>query len=181
MRLTCQACGAVISLDAALGHEGAREAVQIALQIPAPLGKLLIQYVGLFRPAQRQLSMDRVASLLGELLGMIQSAQIERNGRIYAAPFDYWQSALETMLAARDKLTLPLKSHGYLLEIIASAADKTAAQKEAKAEEAKRHRTSSDQVADPGKVIKKTTRTVGEALAFALGKQPKEVANGHQK
>lgn len=177
MRLTCQACGAVISLDAALGHEGAREAVQIALQIPAPLGKLLIQYVGLFRPAQRQLSMDRVASLLGELLGMMESAQIERNGRIYAAPFDYWQSALETMLAGRDKLTLPLKSHGYLLEIIASAADKTAARQEAKAEEAKRHRTMNDHIAEPGKKVKKPMRSMKEIYQSAIGK-PQEGNNG---
>lgn len=179
MRLTCQACGAVISLDAALGHEGAREAVQIALQLPAPIGKLLIQYVGLFRPAQRQLSFDRVASLLGELLQMIQAAQIERSGRVYAAPQDYWRQALETMLNQRDKLTLPLKSHGYLLEIIAGYADKAEARAEANAEETKRHRTT-DHFSGPGKMVgKKTTRTVGEAFAAALGKS-KESSNGNQ-
>lgn len=155
MRLTCQACGAVISLDAALGHDGAREAVQLALQIPAPLGKLLVQYVALFRPAQRQLSMDRLASLLGDLLPMIDAAQIERNGRLFAAPHPYWQQALESMLAGRDKLNLPLKSHGYLLEIIAGYADKAEAKAEAKAEETKRHKTGSDPIAGAGKVMGK--------------------------
>ncbi len=151
MRMTCQSCGAVISLDAALGHEGAREAVQIALALPAPLGKLLIQYVGMFRPAQRQLSMDRLASLLGELLEMIDAARIERNGRSYSAPQDYWRSALETMLAGRDKLTLPLKSHGYLLEIIATAADRAEAKQEAKVEESRRHRTNEVPAPNAGK------------------------------
>jgi hypothetical protein len=141
MRLNCPACGAAISLDALLGHEGAREAVQIALQLPAPLGKLLVQYVGMFRPAKRQsLSLDRVASLLGELLIMIDAGKIEREGRTYAAPQDYFRTALEDMLARRDSLTLPLKSHGYLLSIIAGFADKAEAKQEAKAEEAKRHR-----------------------------------------
>lgn len=139
MRLTCQACGAVISLDAALGHEGAREAVQIALQLPAPIGKLLVQYVALFRPPKRQLSMDRLASLLGELLKMVDAGKVERNGRTYSAPTAYWQQAIEDMLAKRESLTLPLKSHGYLLTIIAGFADKAEAQAEQKSEDQKRH------------------------------------------
>lgn len=152
MRLTCQNCGAVISLDAALGHDGAREAVQIALQLPAPLGKTLVQYVGLFRPAQRQLSMDRVANLLGELLQMIDTGKVEHKGRTYAAPQTYWQQALEGMLAKRESLTLPLKSHGYLVTIIAGFADKAEAKQEAKAEE--RKRTGAHHLAGAGKVVK---------------------------
>lgn len=138
MQLNCPACGATFSLDAIIGHEGAREAVLVALQLPAPLGKTLIQYVGLFRPAQRALSMDRLAKLLNELLPMISKAQIERNGSIYSAPIDYWRNAMETMLASRDKLTLPLKSHGYLLEIIAGMAEKTAAKAEQSNENSRR-------------------------------------------
>jgi len=138
MQLNCPACGATFSLDAIIGHEGARDAVLVALQLPAPLGKTLIQYVGLFRPAQRALSMDRLAKLLNELLPMISKAQIERNGSIYAAPVDYWRNAMETMLASRDKLTLPLKSHGYLLEIIAGMAEKTAAKAEQNNENSRR-------------------------------------------
>lgn len=135
MRLSCPACGATISLDAVIGHEGAREAIQIALRLPASLGKSLIQYIGLFRPAQRQLSMARVASLLNELLPMIESAQIERNGKRHAAPQDYWAMALGEMVNKRESLTLPLKSHGYLLTIIAGYADKQDAQTEKKTEQ----------------------------------------------
>jgi hypothetical protein len=151
VRLTCQACGAVISLDAALGHEGAREAVQTALQLPAQLGKLLIQYVGMFRPAQRQLSMDRLANLLGELLPMVESGKVERSGRTYSAPTVYWQQALEEMLAKRDQLTLPLKSHGYLITIIAGYADKAEAKQEQQQEERKRSGTVP---AKAGKVVR---------------------------
>ncbi len=152
MRLTCQACGAVISLDSALGHNGAREAVQVALQLPAPLGKLLVQYVALFRPAQRQLSMDRLSSLLGELLPMIDSGKVERGGRIFSAPQNYWQQALEEMMARRSDLTLPLKSHGYLITILAGYSDKAEAKAEAKAEE--RKRTGADKFSNTAKVVK---------------------------
>lgn len=131
MKLTCPACGAVISLDVALGHEGAREAVMLAMRLPPQIGKLLVQYVGLFRPPKRQLSMDRLASLLGELLPMIESARIERGGRSHIAIQDYWVMGLTDVINRRDTLTLPLKSHGYLLEIIAGYSAKADAKAEA--------------------------------------------------
>lgn len=135
MRLTCPACGGIMSLDVALGNEGAREAIMLALQLPAPLGKILIQYVAMFRPATRQLSFDRVASLLGELQPMIEAAKIERHGRVWPAPYDYWKTALEDILSKRDKLQLPLKSHGYLLEIITGYANKAESKEESKREQ----------------------------------------------
>ena len=134
MKTTCPACGAVSSLDVLLGNDGAREAVMAALEIPAPLGKLLVQYLGLFRPAQRQLSFDRVANILNELLPMIREAKIERSGRIWSAPQEYWKSAIEDMLAKRDRLTLPLKNHGYLLTIIESYSNKAESKQETQTE-----------------------------------------------
>lgn len=134
MKTTCPACGSVASLDALIGTEGAREAIQAALRLPAPLGKLLVQYLALFRPAKRQLSFDRVASILGELQPMIEAASIERNGRTWSAPQDYWKLALEEIIAKRDRLTLPLKSHGYLLEIIAGYSNRAEAKQEAQTE-----------------------------------------------
>lgn len=139
MRLNCPACGAAISLDALITHDGAREAIMIALQLPAPLGKALIQYIALFRPGTRQLSMDRVASLLGELLPMINEGRIERSARKWSAPNDYWLMAIEDMLARRDSLTLPLKSHGYLLEIIAGFSNKAEAKREQQQEQARKY------------------------------------------
>lgn len=136
MRLTCPACGAEMTLDVAVAHEGARAATLTALELPAALGKQLIAYVSLFRPPKRQLSHDRLAAILGELLPMIQSAQIERNGRTWPAPIEYWRAGIEAMLAKRDadRLQLPLKSHGYLLEIIAGMANAAEGKAETKRE-----------------------------------------------
>ncbi|BBE51797.1 hypothetical protein OYT1_ch2281 [Ferriphaselus amnicola] len=141
MKTSCPACGATASLDVLLGNEGAREAVMAALAMPAPIGKLLIQYLGLFRPAHRNLSFDRVATLLNELLPLIAEAKIERNGRVWSAPQDYWRMALEEMLAKRETLTLPLKSHGYLLTIIAGYSSKAEAVQEAQSENTRAGRT----------------------------------------
>jgi hypothetical protein len=126
VRLSCPTCGAEMTLDVLVSHEGAREAVLLALQLPAPLGKLLVQYLAMFRPAKRQLSWERVAAVLGELQPPIAAAQIERHGRTWPAPLEYWKAGLEHMVQLRDqgKLQLPLKSHGYLLEVISGMSDK---------------------------------------------------------
>ncbi len=139
MDCKCPECGAVNSLPSLIGHADASEAVAVALEF-TPIGRLLVRYLGLFRPRKRSLSFDRVAVLLNELLPQIKAGQIERNGKTYAAPLPYWKEALEQVLG-RDGLTLPLKSHGYLLTIIAGMSERQEAQAEAKVEEEKRHRT----------------------------------------
>lgn len=120
MRVSCPACGAELTLDALLAHDAARRAVASAMTVSPALADRLMKYLGLFRPAKRQLTMDRVASLLEELLPMLQSQTVTRGGREYSTIVDTWKQALDQMLRARDagKLTLPLKSHGYLLEIV---------------------------------------------------------------
>ena len=124
MKLKCPACGASASLDILLSHDGAREAVMLALRLPAPMGKKLVQYLALFRPVKRDLSFDRLARLLEELLPDIERAQVDHDGHTWPAPQTYWQQAIDTVLAARDagRLTLPLKSHGYLYSVLAGLA-----------------------------------------------------------
>lgn len=121
-----------MTIDVLIAHEGARAAVLAALQLPAPLGKLLLQYLAMFRPAKRQLSWERVGALLEELRAPIAAAQIERHGRTWPAPIEYWKAGLEQMVQLRDakKLQLPLKSHGYLLEVIAGMSNKAEAKGE---------------------------------------------------
>lgn len=164
MRMTCPACGAMASLDVLIGHQGARDAVLAALKLPAPIGDLLIQYVSLFRPQQRQLSFDKLARLLNELLPMISAAKVERNGRMWAAPLESWRSAFEEMLAKRDKLTLPIKSHGYLLEVIAGYANKGEAKAETKQEQKRAYPYSQ------AHVVVETPRASREAMESGLEK-----------
>lgn len=124
MKLVCPACGSVNSLDSLVGHDGARAALAELAKLSGPLASAVVRYLALFRPQQRagkaprQLSLDRMASLLAELNPMILEARIERSGRAYAAPREVWVGAIDSILTSRDRLTLPLKSHGYLLEII---------------------------------------------------------------
>lgn len=128
MLIKCPACGASASLDALIDDEPAAQALMLALKL-TPVGRSLVKYLGLFRPAKRQLSWSRVAVILGELTPMIEAQRIERNGVVYDAPMAVWEAAIDKVLAMRDmgKLATPLKSHGYLLEIIATESTKSVA------------------------------------------------------
>lgn len=131
-QLCCPNCRAVMSLDILLAEDAPREALN-AIVDAHPAGdsfiKPLLRYVGLFAPAKSQMSHTRIAALVNELAPMIRSAQVERNGRTWVCPIEYWRQGFEHMLAQRDqgRLNLPLKSHGYLLEVLAGIADKAEA------------------------------------------------------
>lgn len=135
MQLTCPVCGARCSIEAHLSDESARRTMAAALKMPAQLGDLTLRYLGLFRSRNRALAWDRAECLLADLLAPIERGQLERRGRTWAAPMDYWRRALEQMLAGRDKLTLPLKSHGYLFEIVVGLADGAESKSEARMEQ----------------------------------------------
>ena len=122
MRTRCPSCGATLSLDALIAHDSAREALTAAFKLSGALGSALVRYLALFRPESRELTMDRVARLVGDLLPDLQAQRISRNGQVYDAPLEAWVWAIEQARAARDagRLTLPLKGHGWLYEVISN-------------------------------------------------------------
>lgn len=147
MKLTCPSCGALMSLDVIVAHDGAREAVQVALQLPAPLGKSLIQYLTLFRPAKRQLTLDKLAAILNELLPMVQAGEIKRDGKTYAIPTSVWVAGLQDMMDRHKAkpFATPLKSHGYLLEVLIGKANNAEAKAEARREKERQQPSATQQ------------------------------------
>ena len=120
MKVRCPTCGAVMSLDVLIAHDDAREALIALTGISDDLFKAVLRYLTLFRPAEKDLSFNRVSKLLGELAPMIRAGEIVRNRKAYPAPREAWIWATARCLEARDtgKLTLPLTGHGFLLENI---------------------------------------------------------------
>lgn len=137
MKLVCPSCGFFASPEAFLGEAEAQRALLLAFKLPTPLAGPMHQYLRLFRPAQRALTARRIETLLAELLPMIEAGRVERRGRLWPAPLEAWRTALDEMVTKRDRLTLPLKSHGYLLEILAGYADKAEGTAENKREQAR--------------------------------------------
>jgi hypothetical protein len=132
MKTACPSCGAEMDLDVLLAAEESRQAVARLCTLALPLARVLLPYIRLFRPASRAMSVARMVSLLDLLWPDLQRQAITRAGRDWPVPHEAWQAGIETVLAARDagKLVLPLKSHGYLYEVLAAAADKAEAQAE---------------------------------------------------
>ncbi|MEW8494270.1 MAG: hypothetical protein AB2604_10730 [Candidatus Thiodiazotropha taylori] len=117
-----------------------RKALKAALALPGPLSKQIIAYIGLFRPGKRSLTWDRVEKLLSELLEPIQSGKLTRKTQTHVVTIEIWQAALVEVIGKREKLNLPLKTHGLLFEIAASLANKQAAAAEVKREEQLRNK-----------------------------------------
>ena len=116
----CPNCGAANSLDSLVSDAEAAEVLKMLLELDADIGKAAIRYIGLFRPAKSQLSWARTAKLLNELLPMIKAQEASRDGVCFPAPTEAWIYGFNETVNARDqgRLKLPLKSHGYLLEIV---------------------------------------------------------------
>jgi len=120
MNIKCPNCGAVHSLDSLINDADASAVLRAVLEMDAEMGKAAIRYVGLFRPAKSQLSWARTAKLLNELMPMIKAQEAVRDGVSSPAPAEAWLHGFNETVNARDqgRLKLPLKSHGYLLEIV---------------------------------------------------------------
>jgi hypothetical protein len=127
MIIQCPSCGAQNSLETLIEHDEAAQALSLALSF-TPCGKEIVKYVSLFRPAKSKLSWSRVNKILGEILPLIQAGKIERNGIEVDAPIHVWKSAFEKTLLARDlgSLKTPIKTHGYLFEVICTESQKNA-------------------------------------------------------
>lgn len=121
MKTRCPCCGAENSLDGLIAHEQARQSLWALANIGGPMTQGLVQYLGLFRPSKSSLSQARMYSLMSELIPDIRAGEIRRNGQVHPAPVAAWTYAFNEVLASRDagRLKTPLKSHGYLYEIIA--------------------------------------------------------------
>lgn len=132
MRLTCPCCYGQFELEAALNVDAARSALVTALRMPAPLATLLGNYLGCFRTKTGALKPDKAERLMAELLPMLEGEHVVRDGLRRDCPIATWQQGLVEILDARTagRLTLPLKSHGYLLKIVADLAEKAGAKSE---------------------------------------------------
>lgn len=137
---TCPECGLRADLVVFAGGAEANRAIAAGLEIPAQLGPRVLRYLRLFSPPKKVLAASKTARLLGELAQVVNSAQVERKGQVWAAPLPVWEAALDTLLASPPE-RLPLTSHGYLFEIAAGLSAKAAGHAERAREQQTQTRT----------------------------------------
>lgn len=145
VRLTCPACGCQGDAEAFLVEDEAKRfAARFAAMEPA-LGRAVLGYLRLFKPARQALRLARAAKLVEELVELIEPGTVcrdERNGARRAAPEALWAAGMEQMLVSPPS-GLPLANHHYLRAVVWGLADEAAAAAERKVEEdrkAGRHR-----------------------------------------
>lgn len=177
MRTRCPCCGTTSSLDVLVAHEDARAALGAVFQLSQPMGAAMVRYLSLHRPATRELTMARVATIVGELQPYLQAGSIPRKGRDWPVTSADWVQAIEQTMQARDagKLTLPLNGHGYLLEVLASIADKAERHQE-QALEAERRNRGQDSATAATVTVKGQVMSIGQGLAQVFGGQDPELA-----
>ena len=149
MKCCCPECGHVDRLLAFAGEADARECLLLATYWPPALGDALIRYLQLFRPRRKALAWSRALRLMQTLSADIERGIIQRRGRSWAAPHAAWQDALATVVARRDELTLPLKDHAYLYEIICRGANRHEAAAEQQVEDRRRNQADRRRSAQP--------------------------------
>lgn len=140
MKLVCPDCGLQGSAGAFTADASARQFMARLAQLPGPLAEPALRYLALFRPARRALAWSRAVKLLEELAEHIHYGP-RRRGRAWHATTEIWEAAFEVVLNARDngKLRLPMKSHGYLLEVVVTLTDQVEGRMERDREEQLRH------------------------------------------
>lgn len=140
--LVCPLCAGEVPIEVLFAEAATRDAFARLATVSLPMGAKVLQYISLFAPAKNRMTIERKVRLLLELLPHLESGEIERRGRSWPVSQDCWRAAIDQMLDMRSagKLQLPLTSHGYLLEILASMADRNEAQQEREREAALRER-----------------------------------------
>lgn len=112
MHLTrCPVCHSRIHLEALVQDEAGRELLAILVRLDTQTGAALVTYLGLFRPATRDLANDRALRLAAETLALCPPTDRPRLA----------VALTETVEALRDKHPRrPLKNHNYLAKVLES-------------------------------------------------------------
>ena len=131
----CPACRNPLTAEIVLANEAVRECIVLLMEAhPSASGLLrpLLSYLGLFAPAKNAIRYERMATLLEDIVPMIKTCEVVRNGQRMTAPLEYWRQGLEEVVSRGHggMLKLPLTSHGYLLECVVQQVTKAKAQGE---------------------------------------------------
>jgi hypothetical protein len=116
VRVTCPACGCRGDVEAFLVEEEAKRMAARFAELEPALGKALLRYLRLFKPAKQELRSARAAALIADLVTLIEAGTVckdERTGQRRPAPIPVWVEAIEQMLANPPTDT-PLSGHAYL-------------------------------------------------------------------
>lgn len=137
----CPYCGKAIDIIQGMELAAGNEWTALIQSIPTSMIGALLRYLELFKPPKHALRWSRRLALTEELMPMIKSGTVKRNGVEYAMPMQAWEGEMMKLVSNKPaSLVLPLKSNGYLLSIMVGRVEKNLAADEARRIEAQRNR-----------------------------------------
>ena len=111
MQLQCPCCGEQFPHEAGFADEDGKRLAALLAGVEPKLGRAVLNYLRLFSPASRGLRTTKAIKLVEELVGLIESGQVQRDARTNdakPAPPRLWTAGIEQMIAQRERLSLPL-------------------------------------------------------------------------
>lgn len=138
MRATCPECGTQGHVATFFIEEEGKRLALITTSLGPELGRTTLSYLGLFKPAKQGVRLARAVKLAQEVADLVAVGSVckdERSGVRRPATRGHWLAGMETMLAQRASLALPLDSHNYLRAVVFGLADKADAKQERRREE----------------------------------------------
>lgn len=137
----CPYCGKAIDIIQGMELAAGNEWTALIQSIPPSMIGALLRYLELFKPVKQSLRWSRRLALTQELMPMIKSGTVERNGIVYAMPMQAWEAEMMKLVSNKPaSLVLPLKSNGYLLSIMVGRVEKNLAAAENQQIAAQRNR-----------------------------------------
>lgn len=141
MHVTCPSCHEPFPIGAGfLEADGKRLAALLADMEPV-LGRAVLAYLRLFKPAKQGLRTSKAVKLVAELDALVREGSVCRDERTSVrrpASAAIWAQGIEQLLQQTERLTLPLANHHYLRAIVYGIADQADAAAERKAHDDKR-------------------------------------------
>ena len=139
--MPCPYCGKDVDIIQGMELQAGNDWTPLLAELSPSLIGALLRYLELFKPPKQALRWSRRLALTQEMIPMIKSGQLTRNGIVYAMPAQVWEGAMLNLGSNRPpSLVLPLKSNGYLLSIMVGKVEKNLAYAEAKQIEAHANR-----------------------------------------
>lgn len=126
MHATCPHCAFQGEIEVFFADAEGKRLAAVMADLPAEAGRAVLVYLRLFKPAKTALRTARAVKLAREVAELIKAGTVckdERSGMRRPATPAMWAAGIEQMLAQRDRLSLPLETHGYLRAVVYGLAD----------------------------------------------------------
>lgn len=126
MHATCPHCAFQAEIEAFFADDEGKRLAAVVAELPAECGRAVLAYLRLFKPAKTGLRTARAVKLAREVVALVAAGTVckdERSGVRRPTSPSMWAQGIEQMLAQRDRLTLPLETHGYLRAVVFGLAD----------------------------------------------------------